>query len=266
MLFLVIAMMKSGEEKTMLWQLAASYPDYLCQLGALLRDPVYYGSEMPHGHGQPVLLIPGFLAGDWTLTVMAGWLNRLGYRAYFSGIKWNVDCPNKTAEILRWRLDYIIRENRSPIVVIGHSLGGMLARFLGVNFPEKISHVFALGSPLDGNILKVHPFVPFTFRTLQVLRKRADGTSPACGSASCSCRFGQTVFSSLPEGVSFTSIFTKRDEVVDWRSCIDPQGENRQVSGRHIGLIVNREVYRIMASSLTAHQLSNDQPGLSAAR
>ena len=250
----------------MLWQLAASYPDYLYQLSALVRDPVYHGIRVPKGQGQPILLIPGFFAGDWTLTVMAGWLNRLGYQAYFSGINWNVDCPNKTAETLRWRLDYITRESGGPIVVIGHSLGGMLARFLGVNFPEKISHVFALGAPIDGSFLKVHPLVPLAFRTLQVLRKRADGVSSACGSSLCSCRFSQTVFSSLPEGVGFTSIFSKRDEVVDWRSCLDPQGENRQVSGRHIGLIVNREVYRIVASTLAARPSSNDHADLLTSR
>jgi len=250
----------------MLWQLAASYPDYLYQLSALVRDPVYQRSGVPNGQGQPILLIPGFLAGDWTLTVMAGWLNRLGYHAYFSGINWNVDCPNKTAEILRWRLDYILRERGGPVVVIGHSLGGMLARFLGVNFPEHIRHVFALGAPLDGNSLKVHPLVPLAFHTLQVLRKRADGVSSACGSALCSCRFRQTLFSSLPAGVGFTSIYSKRDEVVDWRSCITPQGNNRQVSGRHLGLIVNREVYRILASTLAACQPSNEHPDLSAAQ
>ncbi|HKA52986.1 MAG TPA: alpha/beta hydrolase [Candidatus Binatia bacterium] len=248
----------------MLWQLAASYPDYLYQLSALLRDPVYHGSGVPHGRGQPVLLIPGFLAGDWTLGVMAGWLNRMGYHAYFSGINWNVDCPNKTAEVLRWRLDYIIEESGGPLVVIGHSLGGMLARFLGVNFPEKIGHIFALGAPIDGNSLKVHPLVPLAFCTLQALRKRTDGLSPACGSPVCSCRFSRTAFSALPAGVGFTSIFTKRDEVVDWRSCVDPQGENRQVSGRHIGLIVNRQVYRILASTLAAHHSGTEQTGLPA--
>lgn len=250
----------------MLWQLAASYPDYLYQLSALLRDPVYHGSGVPHGQGQPILLIPGFLAGDWTLAVMAGWLKRMGYHAYFSGINWNVDCPNQTAEVLRWRLDYIIGESGSPIAVIGHSLGGMLARFLGVNFPETISHVFALGAPIDGTPLKVHPLVPLAFRTLQILRKRADGVSSACGSPVCSCRFSRTAFSALPAGVGFTSIFTKRDEVVDWRSCIDPQGENRQVSGRHISLIVNRAVYRILANTLAARQSSNDQTGLPTAQ
>ena len=250
----------------MLWQLAASYPDYLYQLSALVRDPVYHGNGVPNGQGQPILLIPGFFAGDWTLTVMAGWLNRMGYHAYFSGINWNVDCPNKTAEILGWRLDYIMRESGGPITVIGHSLGGMLGRFLGVNFPEKIGHVFALGAPIDGNSLKVHPLVPLAFRTLQVLRKRADGVSSACGSSLCSCRFSRTVFSSLPAGLGFTSIFSKQDEVVDWHSCIDPQGQNRQVSGRHIGLIVNREVYRILANTLATRQSSSEQTNLMASR
>ncbi len=235
------------------WRLAASYPDYLYQLGALLRDPIYYGIKVPPGQGQPILLIPGFMAGDWTLAVMAGWLNRLGYRAYFSGINWNVDCPNQTGELLSWRLDYLIKETAHPIIVIGHSLGGMLARFLGVNFPEKIRHVVAIGAPIDNTLLKVHPLVPFTFRTLQRVRKRTNGTSPGCGSSACTCWFRRTAFSSLPAGVGFTSIFSKRDEIVDWRSCIDPQGENRQVSGRHIGLIVNRQVYRVLTDVLASY-------------
>lgn len=231
------------------WQLLVSPSDYFLQLCALLRDPVYRGTQLPPGRGEPVLLIPGFFAGDWTMFVMAGWLNRLSYRAYFSGINWNVDCPNQTGERLRWRLDYITRETDSPIVVIGHSLGGMLARFLGANFPEKIRHVIALGSPID-NSLRVHPLVLSASQLLQPLRRLRGQPSPDCGSLRCTCRFRQTFPSSLPQGVGFTAIFSKQDEIVDWRSCLDPQGDNQQVSGRHIGLIVNREVYRILASIL----------------
>ena len=234
------------------WQLLVSPSDYFLQLCALLHDPVYRGVHVPRGHGQPVLLIPGFLGGDWTLFVMAGWLNRIGYRTYFSGINWNVNCPDKTAEVLRWRLDYITNETSQPIMVIGHSLGGVLARFLGVNFPEKIRHAIALGSPLD-NSMRVHPLARLAFQMLWPLRQLTSQTAPACGSPQCTCRFVQTVFSPLPPAVRFTSIFTKLDEIVEWRSCIDPQGENWQVSGRHIGLIVNREVYRILASTLASH-------------
>ena len=234
----------------MYWRLAVAYPEYLLHLSALLRDPIYHGKQVPRGNNQPVLLIPGFMAGDWTLWTMAGWLNRLGYRAYFSGIDWNVDCPNQTGQLLQWRLEMIIQETGQPVFVVGHSLGGMLGRFLGSNFPDKIRHVIALGSPIDGS-MRVNPLVPLAFRTLQTLRRKQNQNTSACGSNRCVCRFAQSVFTALPEHVGFTSIFTKQDEIVDWQTCIDAERENWQVSGGHISLIVNREVYRILANVLT---------------
>ncbi|HKA52048.1 MAG TPA: hypothetical protein VKJ47_00150, partial [Candidatus Binatia bacterium] len=92
----------------MVWQLVTSYPDYLLQLSLLLRDPVYRGGDVPRGAGQPILLVPGFLVGDWTFGVMAGWLRRLGYRPYLSGIDWNVRAPEHTADLLAQRLGYIV--------------------------------------------------------------------------------------------------------------------------------------------------------------
>ena len=194
------------------------------------------------------------------MLVMAGWLNRIGYHVYFSGIDWNIDCPNKTSELLRWRLDHITKETGRPITVIGHSLGGILARFLGTNFPEKIRHVVAIGSPIDGS-QGVHPLVSLTFRTLQVLRRAGDRSFPDCGSLQCTCPFIQTAFSPLSEGVGLTTIFSKQDEVVDWHACLDPQGENKEVSGRHVGLIVNRQVYRILADTLAIHGQGKERGG-----
>jgi hypothetical protein len=52
--------------------------------------------------------------------------------------------------------------------------------------------------------------------------------------------------------MGFTAVFSKQDEVVDWHTCVDPQGANWQVSGRHLGLVVNREVYRIIADTLAS--------------
>ncbi len=236
----------------MLWQLTASYLDYLLQLSALLSDPVYCGTGVPRGNEEPLLLIPGFFAGDWTLGVMASWLGRLGYRPYLSGIDWNIDCPSKTGELLGWRLAHIVRETGSPVIVVGHSLGGLLARFLGVNCPGEIRHIVTIGSPIN-SFMRVHPLVSLTFRTLQALRWPRDQSSPDCGSLQCTCQFSQTVFSPLPQGVSFTSIFSKEDEVVDWRACLDPWGEGHEVSGQHMGLVVNSEVYRILAQVLATY-------------
>src|SRR5919198_565235 len=59
---------------------------------ALLRDPIFRSDGMPDGRGRPVLLIPGFLAGDGSLAPMAGWLKRAGYRPSRAGIVSNVNC------------------------------------------------------------------------------------------------------------------------------------------------------------------------------
>jgi len=230
-----------GEARDRSVAITTSYLDYCYQFARLLSDPVYRGNGAPKGRGEPVLLIPGFFAGDWTLRVMAGWLSRIGYRPYLSGIDWNVGLPNRTAELLGWRLAYIIKETRSPVVVVGHSLGGLLARFLGAHFPESVRHVIALGAPIHSPLQALHPFIQLTLHTLQILWGSVDDLAP---------KFAESVSSPLPQRVGFTAIFSTEDELVDWRSCLDPQEDNREVSGGHLGLVVNREVYRTLATVL----------------
>ena len=46
----------------------------------LLADPIYLGGGRPRGDGRPVVLVPGFAGGDWTLSHLAFWLGRTGYR------------------------------------------------------------------------------------------------------------------------------------------------------------------------------------------
>lgn len=231
--------------------LATAYPEYLYQIARLMRDSAYRGRDLPKGNGQAVLLIPGFLAGDWSLTRMAGWLNRLGYRTYFSGIDWNVDCPNATAMKLQWRLEQLTTETSGPLAVIGHSLGGLLARFLGVNFPTAVRHVIALGSPLDvGNPDHVHPAVHSAFQLLAPLRHRSKAEFRSCGSATCTCRFATTAFDTLPATVTMSSIYSTEDEVVGWQASVIPDGSNIAVTGGHLSLIVNCDVYRAVAQTL----------------
>ncbi len=65
------------------------------ETAALLRDPVFRGDGVADGRGRPVLLIPGFLAGDGSLAMMAGWLKRAGYRPSRAGMRANVDCSGR---------------------------------------------------------------------------------------------------------------------------------------------------------------------------
>src|SRR3954466_8830453 len=84
------------------------------ELARLLVDPVFRGQRVVRGDGGPVLLIPGFLAGDTSMVGMADWLGRMGYRAYGSGIRVNVDCSNRALLGLERRLEPRRRECGAP--------------------------------------------------------------------------------------------------------------------------------------------------------
>src|SRR2546426_2902749 len=62
------------------------------EVASLLRDPIYRGQGVADGGGQPVMLIPGFLAGDDSLGIMTRWLRRTGHRTRKAGMRWSVDC------------------------------------------------------------------------------------------------------------------------------------------------------------------------------
>lgn len=234
----------------MLFQIPQMQYEYLRQLCALLRDPIYRGRVQARGHGEPVLLIPGFLGGDWMLAPLAGWLGRLGYRSYFSGIRLNIRNPLRTSERLRWRLEHIARETGSPLIIVGHSLGGMLARCLGARFPQQVRHVVTLGSPIRDALETTHPVVASLFSLTQAMQKPFEVLCPALRPPQNGMDFFAQVACPLPAGVGFTAIFSKRDEVVDWRASIDPQGDAYEVTGRHASLSVNREVFHALSQIL----------------
>ncbi len=227
---------------------AAASLDYLQQLAALLRDPVCYGRGVARGNGEPVLLVPGYTAGDWTLGTMARWLRRIGYRPYLSGIDLNVGCPRRKLELLQWRAQAIVRTSGRRAAVIGHSLGGVLGRALAATSPELVHHVVALGSPVRDGLNAVSAEVRPAIKAMQALWRLVSITGDDCGTERCGCGFVAAAFA--PPVTRFTAIFTRRDEVVDWKSCVDQAGANHEVGGLHASLIVNREVYRLLASIL----------------
>jgi pimeloyl-ACP methyl ester carboxylesterase len=192
--------------------------------------------------------------------VLAGWLNRLGYRVYCSGIVLNIDCPRRTAESVRLRLASIAEATQQPVTVIGHSLGGVLARFLGASDPHYVRQVIALGSPIDGS-MRVHPLLPPVFKMIQHVQGLSRRSLPPCGeNVRCSCHFVIKTLAPLPAEVQFAAIYSKQDEIVDWRACIDAARESYEVRGQHLGLIVNAEVYRLLGRLLVPHSTSEGVP------
>lgn len=217
-------------------------PLSLRELSALLRDPVFRGRGVPHGDGRPVLLIPGFLSGDWSLTMLYNWLERIGYKAYMSGILFNVHHSERMLAGLRHRLIEVETEAGSRVSVVGHSRGGLLAKVLSQRRPQSIEQVITLGAPLAD-------WTDLTLMTHHAVGMVKTANEIAYGRRlNVEGRFSHDL--SLPPVVPTTSIYTRSDDVVNFRSCLRPDIPSISVWGSHNGLLVNPEVYRLLGRLL----------------
>jgi pimeloyl-ACP methyl ester carboxylesterase len=180
------------------------------ELGRLLADPVWHGIGVPHGDGRPVVLMPGFLAGDQTLRVMAAWLRRLGYRPGFAGFITNTDCSDRALDRVELSVDELWGAYGRRVALIGHSRGGHFARALAARRPERVSHAISTGADLQGMFGASTP----TLFAVSVARRavHASGRArrDACLSAHCSCRFSHDYARAFPfDRVRLTSIYSK---------------------------------------------------------
>ena len=222
------------------------------EAAALLRDPVLRGHGLRDGRGRPVLLIPGFLAGDASLGPMAGWLKRAGYRPTRAGIRANVDCSGTLVPRLEERLERVVRDQGMRAVVIGQSRGGALAKVLAVRRPELVAGIVTLGSPQQAP-LAVHPLVRLQLRAVGTLGSLgAPGLfRRSCMDGECCAGFWEQLAGPIPAGVGFVAVYSKSDGIVDWRACLDPCADEQvEIGASHIGMAVNPAAWKAIASAL----------------
>jgi len=225
----------------------------------LRLSPVYWGFGIPRGDGSAVVVIPGFLLTDLYLTEFRSWINRIGYKAYFSGIGLNAECPNLLLQYkLKATIQKAYKETGRKIHLVGHSLGGVIARAAASQMPDRIASVITMGSPFRG--VSLHHSVLRTAQLVraQILERHGKGVLPACYTAACTCSFLESLLVRLPKSVMQTAIFTKSDGIVDWRVCrTGHPGVDFEVSATHIGLAFNPIVFDVVA-----HRLAGLRPDI----
>ncbi|WP_310468373.1 alpha/beta hydrolase [Sphingomonas sp.] len=100
--------------------------------------------------GPPVIVLPGFLAGDRTTMELRRALARGGWRAHPWDLGTNYGAKPDTLERLGGRIEEIY--DGRPIVLLGWSLGGLFARELARSHPGRVRAVVTLGSPFSGDL------------------------------------------------------------------------------------------------------------------
>jgi pimeloyl-ACP methyl ester carboxylesterase len=163
----------------------------------------------------------------------------------------NVDCTTRAVDRLEEELAALVAEHGRPALIVGQSRGGCMARLLAVRRPDLVAGIVTLGSPLIDQFA-VHPLVRLHVTLVGLL-----GTvgvpglfNYGCGYGECCASAREQATAALPANVGFVSVYSRRDGIVDWRSCLDPAAEHVEVSASHIGMSVNAGAYRAVATAL----------------
>ncbi len=224
----------------------------------LRLSPVFWGIGVPEGDGAAVVVIPGFLGTDFYLKDFREWLKRIGYRPYKTSIGLNAECPNL---LIRTRLTETVekayRSSRGKVHLIGHSLGGVIARALAAQSPDLVASVISLGAPFRD--MAVHPSVRRAVDLVRgrILQRNGEDVLPDCYTSGCTCAFLCSLETNVPKFVPQTAVYTKADGIVDWKCCIT--GDHTidfEVSATHLGMVFNPLVYRLVAERLAVAQSS----------
>jgi pimeloyl-ACP methyl ester carboxylesterase len=206
-------------------------PRLLLAIPSLAREP--------RGNGEPVLVLPGYGAGDVSTIPLQTYLRCLGYRVrgLGSGSR-SADVPQLLLRAVK-RLGSLARRAGRRVHLVGWSLGGFLAREAARERPELVSQIITLGTPVVGGPKYTALARAFERRGLDIdaIAARIDERNR------------------LPLAVPVTAIYSRNDAVVAWRACIDTrclQVEHIEVRTTHIGLGLSPEVYRIIARRLAS--------------
>ena len=239
------------------------WSEALCAAEVVLlhATPVYYGFGVPHGDDSGVVIIPGFLATDLYLMELHGWLGRIGYRPYFSGIGINADCPNILIQRrLNETVEKALDDTGRKIHLIGHSLGGVIARSVAGQRPKDVASVITLASPIRGTVANRTIIHATEAVRLLILQQHGEGVLPHCYTGRCTCDFVDSLRREMPDSMIQTAIYTRHDGIVDWRCCMTKKaGNDFEVPGTHIGMAFNAAAYSIVAERLAL--ACSDSPG-----
>jgi pimeloyl-ACP methyl ester carboxylesterase len=194
----------------------------------------------PRGDGHPVLVLPGFTAGDESTAVLRRYLKRLGYLP----LPWSLGRNTGSFEIQEQLVESFFRLTReydAPISIIGQSLGGVFARELARQFAPHVRMVITLGSPFaSSGPDTTSPMVSRLFQYLSGMTRD---------------QMRDHMLSFPPEAppVPCTAVYSKSDGVVHWSACLEYEGdraENIEIIGSHSGMAMNPLVYHAIADRL----------------
>ncbi len=207
-------------------------------------------ARQSRGRGQPILILPGYGAGDGSTTLLQLYLRFLGYQVHGWGIGRNTgDATELLPRILK-RVISVSGSTEQQLSIIGWSLGGYLAREAARERPDLVRQVITLGTPVIGGPKYTAAALAYRRRgfDVEVLAAEVELRKQIC----------------LRTPV--TAIYSRADGIVAWQACIDRAAanvEHIEVPTTHLGFGFSADVYKIIAQQLA--KLETDSPSMTGA-
>ena len=183
---------------------------------------------------QTVLVIPGFMTGDWSTKALRYSLIRQGHTAFGWGLGKNRGDFNRDLSALTTCLERI---PEPEISVVGWSLGGLYARELARRHPNRVAQVVTLGTAVQGGAKHTAAAAWYERRGISLERI-----------AALSHRREQN-----PIPIPITAVYSVRDRFVRPEACVDvynPHTQHIEVNCSHFGLTLSPQVHRLVLSRL----------------
>ena len=191
---------------------------------------------LPKGDGHPVLVLPGFLAGDIATRPLRRFLRDRGYAAHGWKLGPNLGLRAGLLSRMQTRLRCLGDRYSRPVSIVGWSLGGIYARELAKLHPDRVRQVITLGSPTLGDLRANH-----AWRLYERLNDHKVDAIPL------DTRIDE------PPPVPLTAIYSPHDGIVAPASSMSRSGdrvENVAVPSSHMGMAWNPRVLTVIAERL----------------
>lgn len=186
------------------------------------------------GNEQVVIVIPGFLSGDWATAPLRRFLSNQGFIVHGWGQGTNLGFSFKKIKQLVSLINKLHRIHNKPVILIGWSLGGIYAREISRYVPN-VSKVVTLASPF-ANVFANYltdVYIYFQKDKHPSLHQLAEMIKH-------------------PLSIPSLNIYTKRDGIVHWSSCFlnDDKATIIEVESSHTGMGYDPEVFDIIVDFL----------------
>lgn len=256
------AAVAAGQELAWLSAHAATYPIGLLSEQAVLDDPRYRIDNLPpvsrglitgdiNASGRPIILVHGIGDNRSAFSVLRRTLRRRGYGRIVTVnySPFTSDIRKAAASLARQVEQVCVQTGYDQVYVIGHSLGGIIARVYVqcAGGDDRVHTLVTLGSPHAGTQLARLAPLP----VCQQLRPNSHLMQELALPASCSTRF--------------VAIYSDRDEVVLPNRSASLQHADLLVTRvpvhgvGHLALLVNSTVVHAIANAL-ADRIAEDNP------